>query len=61
MGLLIAYMAGAASGQMGDMLTMNAQLEVGFWYFLAYCLFSILAGSLMNESKEEAYAGKAKD
>lgn len=56
MGLLIAYMAGAASGQMGDMLTMHAQLEVGFWYFLAYCLFSILAGSLMKESPEVAYA-----
>ena len=52
MGLLIAYMAGAASGQMGYMLTMDANLEVGFWYFLAYCLFSILAGSLMREPME---------
>jgi Paraquat-inducible protein A len=52
MGLLIAYMAGAASGQMGDMLTMDAQLEVGFWYFLAYCLFSIVAGGLMREPGE---------
>ncbi len=52
MGMLIAYMAGAASGQMGEMLTMHAQLEVGFWYFLAYCLFSILAGSLMREPGE---------
>ena len=59
MGLLIAYMAGAASGQMGDMLTMDAQLEVGFWYFLAYCLFSILAGSLMREPTEGAYASQA--
>lgn len=49
MGLLVAYMAGSASGQMGDMLTMNAQLEVGFWFFLAYCLFSIVAGSLARE------------
>jgi uncharacterized paraquat-inducible protein A len=48
-GLLVAYMAGSASGQMGNMLTMDAQLEVGFWYFLAYCLFSILAGSLVKE------------
>jgi Paraquat-inducible protein A len=49
MGMLVAYMAGSASGQMGDMLTMGAQLEVGFYYFLAYCLFSIAAGSLMKE------------
>ncbi len=54
MGLLVAYMAGAASGQMGDMLIMDARLEVGFWYFLAYCLFSILAGSLMIESRSPA-------
>ena len=49
MGLLVAYMAGSASGQMGDILTMDARLEPGFWYFLAYCLFSIAAGSLMQE------------
>ena len=44
MGLLIAYMAGSASGQMGDMLTMHAHLEPGFYWFLAYCVFSIAAG-----------------
>jgi len=49
MGLLVAYMAGSASGQMGDMLTMYASLEPGFYYFLAYCLFSVAAGSLMRE------------
>lgn len=59
MGLLIAYMAGAASGQMGELLTMDAQLEVGFWYFLAYCLFSIVAGSLIREPKEGADENQA--
>ena len=49
MGLLVAYMAGSASGQVGDMLTMSASLEPGFYYFLAYCLFSIAAGSLLRE------------
>ena len=47
MGLLVAYMAGSASGQVGDLLIMDAQLESGFYYFLAYCLFSIAAGSLL--------------
>lgn len=60
MGLLVAYMAGAASGQMGDMLTMDAQLEVGFWYFLAYCLFSILAGSLMTETEDIGYENRTR-
>jgi len=53
MALLVAYMAGSASGQMGDMLTMSSELEVGFYYFLAYCVFSIAAGSLMVESGDE--------
>jgi uncharacterized paraquat-inducible protein A len=49
MGLLVAYMVGSASGQMGDLLLTDARLESGFWYFLAYCLFSIVAGSLVRE------------
>lgn len=49
MGLLVAYMAGSASGQMGDLLTMHATLGPGFYYFLAYCLFAIAAGMLMEE------------
>ena len=53
MAMLVAYMAGSASGQMGDMLTMSSELEAGFYYFLAYCVFSIAAGSLMVESGDE--------
>ena len=53
MAMLVAYMAGSASGQMGDMLTMSSELELGFYYFLAYCVFSIAAGSLMVESGDE--------
>ena len=47
MALLVAFMAGSASGQSGEMLAMEAKLEVGFYYFLAYCLLSIAAGSLL--------------
>ncbi len=50
MALLVSYMAGSASEQMGDMLTMDAQLQPGFWYFLAYCLFSIVASTLARYS-----------
>jgi uncharacterized paraquat-inducible protein A len=49
MGLLVAFMAGRASGQAGDLLIMDAQLEVGFYYFLAYCLFSIAASSVIRD------------
>ncbi len=54
MGLLVAYMAGAASGQMGDMLAMHAALEPGFYYFLAYCLFSVAAGIAMTRAEPAA-------
>ena len=54
MGLLLAYMAGSASEQMGDMLTMQARLEPGFYYFLGYCLFSIAVGPLLQEPRGAA-------
>jgi len=54
MGLLVAYMAGSASGQMGDLLTMYASLEPGFYYFLTYCLFSIVAGILMRGAGDQS-------
>lgn len=50
MGLLVAFLAGGAADQTGDMLVMHASLGVGFYYFLAYCLFSVAAGSVLRES-----------
>lgn len=47
MAMLIAFMAGRASDHMGDLLIMDARLEVGFWYFSGYCLFAIAAGQLL--------------
>jgi len=55
MALLVAFMAGNATGQAGDLLIMTAQLEVGFYYFLAYCLFSIATSSVLRY--EPATAG----
>ena len=52
MGLLVAFMAGRASDQVGDLLTMNATLEPGFYFFLAYCLFSIAASALMDTGRQ---------
>ena len=49
MGLLVAYMAGKATGKAGELLLMSAQLEPGFYFFLAYCLFSIAATTLLRE------------
>lgn len=49
MGLLVAYMAGSASSEMGGLLTMHAQLEAGFYWFLAYCLSSIAVSAALAE------------
>ena len=49
MGLLVAFLAGNAADQTGDMLIMHANLGSGFYYFLAYCVFSVAAGSVMRD------------
>lgn len=45
--LIVSYMAGNASAGMGDMLKTSANFEAGFYYFSAYCLFSLLSGYLV--------------
>jgi hypothetical protein len=51
MGLLVAFMAGSASKQTGDILTMHAELGAGFYFFVGYCLFSVAVGTLLKEPK----------
>ena len=53
MGLLVAFLAGNAADQTGDMLTMHAKLGVGFYYFLAYCLFSVAVSWIPRGPKLE--------
>jgi hypothetical protein len=48
MAMLIAFMAGRASNHVGELLIMDAQLERGFWFFLAYCVFAIAAGAVLQ-------------
>lgn len=50
MALMVAYLAGGAADQMGNLLVTQAQLGVGFYYFLAYCIFSIAAGGLLRDA-----------
>ena len=51
MGLLVAFLAGGAAEQSNDILTMHASLGAGFYYFLAYCLFSVGAGAVQIGGK----------
>lgn len=56
MALLVAFLAGSAADQTGDILTMHARLGPGFYYFLGYCLFSVVAGIVLNRSEAAATA-----
>lgn len=47
MAMLVAYMAGSASGHDSELLLMDARLERGFWFFTAYCVAAIAAGALL--------------
>jgi hypothetical protein len=48
MSLIIVFLAGRAQGDMGDLLTMGSNLEVGFYWFLGFCLFSIASSQLLE-------------
>lgn len=46
--LIITFLAGNASGGMGEMLKTQAQFESGFYFFTAYCILSIVSGYLVR-------------
>ena len=48
MSLIIVFLAGRAQGDMGDLLTMGSNLEVGFYWFLGFCLFSVASSQLLE-------------
>ena len=52
--LIVAYLAGNADGQMGELLKMQAELGAGFWFFTAYCLVSITSSILVSRIKAKA-------
>jgi len=56
--LLVVYLAGQASGEMGGMLNMSSRLEPGFYYFLAYCLFSVASSGLIRAAMPTASASR---
>lgn len=46
--LIITFLAGNASGGMGEMLKTKAEFESGFYFFTAYCILSIASGYLVR-------------
>ena len=54
MALIISFLAIKASANTSTLLQTDIQLENGFYYFLGYCLLSILSSQLLvNETKAE--------
>lgn len=47
-GIIVAYLAANATQQTETLFTFNAEFGVGFYYFLGYCLLSILSSQLME-------------
>ncbi|QFU20544.1 hypothetical protein FM038_000735 [Shewanella eurypsychrophilus] len=41
-----------AQAGMGEMLKTSANFEVGFYYFSAYCLFSLFSGYLVHRQEK---------
>jgi hypothetical protein len=48
--VIVAYMAANATRNMDEIFVLDARFGVGFYCFLAYCLFSILATQLMKRA-----------
>lgn len=46
--VIVAFLAGNANPDTNEMLKFNATLGSGFYYFLAYCLLSILSAQLLT-------------
>lgn len=53
--IIVSYLAGNAKDQMGELIVMHAQLEIGFWFFTGYCLFAIASNLLMSRPKYTSY------
>jgi uncharacterized paraquat-inducible protein A len=51
--IIVAYMAGNASAGMGDTLKTQSQFEIGFYYFLGYCIFSIASQMMIDMTQTQ--------
>lgn len=51
--IIVTYMAGNTSAGMGDMLKTQSQFEIGFYYFLGYCIFSIASQMMIDMTQTQ--------
>ena len=54
--IMVAYLAAVASKDMEELFSLEAEFASGFYYFLGYCLLSLLASQLLTVRKTQAPA-----
>lgn len=54
--IFIAYLAGNGIQESQGLVDFNATLGIGFWYFLGYCLVSILGTQLLSSALGDSIA-----
>lgn len=54
--IFIAYLAGNGIQESRGLVDFKATLGVGFWYFLGYCLISILGTQVLTSALKDAMA-----
>ena len=55
MAILVGYLAANATEDSNDPIQMNAELGIGFYFFTAYCLTSIISAQLMDTHDQNRY------
>ncbi len=55
--VIVAYLAARATHDMGEIFTLDARFGPGFWFFLGYCLLSIVSAQLMPAQPAARQAG----
>ena len=59
--IFIAFLAGNGIQESRGLVDFNATLGVGFWYFLAYCLLSILGTQVLSAGLKPRLSADATD
>ena len=54
--IMVAYLAAVANKDMDELVSLEADFATGFYYFLGYCLLSLLASQLLTLRKAEPLA-----
>ena len=54
--IMVAYLAAVANKDMDELVSLEANFATGFYYFLGYCLLSLLASQLLSVRKAEPLA-----